>query len=90
MKWEEIEFETVHKIPVRNGIYKTPSFHGRGERIINMKELFAFEFISDQEMRRVELETREKDSFLVEDGDLLFGRRSLVESGSGKKHKTCK
>jgi type I restriction enzyme S subunit len=84
MKWEEIEFETVHKIPVRNGIYKTPSFHGRGERIINMKELFAFEFISDQEMRRVELETREKDSFLVEDGDLLFGRRSLVESGSGK------
>jgi type I restriction enzyme, S subunit len=84
MRWEEIEFETVHKIPVRNGIYKTASFHGRGEKIINMKELFAFEFISNQEMRRVELEAREKDSFLVEDGDLLFGRRSLVESGSGK------
>lgn len=84
MRSNEVQFETLYKIPLKNGIYKTAYFQGRGEKIINMKELFAFEFIGNQEMRRIELNTEEKETYLLKEGDLLFGRRSLIESGSGK------
>ena len=67
-----------------NGIYKKKEFHGRGTKIINMGELFSYDFISNQEMRRVELNEKELQKYLVRDGDLLFARRSLVLEGSGK------
>ena len=70
--------------PVRNGIYKKKEFHGRGQKIINMGELFSYDFISSQEMRRIELNNRELTKSLVKDGDLLFARRSFVLEGSGK------
>ncbi len=34
----------------RNGIYKTEEFHGSGIKVINMKELFAYPRIGNQEM----------------------------------------
>lgn len=49
-----------------------------------MGELFAHDFISNQEMKRVELNEKELEKYLVKDGDLLFARRSLVLEGSGK------
>jgi len=84
MKWSEVQFETLYAAPSRNGIYKTAEFHGSGCRIVNMGELFGLDFISNQEMKRVELNDAELAANSLEDGDLLFGRRSLVEAGAGK------
>lgn len=84
MTWKEVEFESVYSVPSRNGVYKTKEFHGRGSRIVNMGELFGYSFISNQDMKRVELNERELFTTSLEDGDLLFGRRSLVEAGAGK------
>jgi len=82
--WTLKRFEELLAEPVRNGIYKKKEFHGRGQKIINMGELFAHDFISNQEMKRVELNSKELAKSLVQDGDLLFARRSLVLEGSGK------
>lgn len=84
MKWKDIPFERHYAAPSRNGIYKTSEFHGGGCRIVNMGELFGFDFISNQEMKRLEMSDAELTVNSLEDGDLLFGRRSLVEAGAGK------
>ena len=49
-----------------------------------MGELFGHDFISDQEMKRVELTDDEESKSSLKDGDLLFARRSLVFEGLGK------
>ena len=82
--WETWTFADLLAEPVRNGIYKKKEFHGRGQKIINMGELFSYDFISSQEMKRVELNDRELANCLVKDGDLLFARRSFVLEGSGR------
>jgi type I restriction enzyme S subunit len=69
---------------VRNGIYKPKEFHGRGTKIVNMGELFAYPRLRSVPMKRVELSSSELDRFTVAAGDLLFARRSLVAEGAGK------
>ncbi|WP_024547113.1 restriction endonuclease subunit S [Picosynechococcus sp. NKBG15041c] len=81
--WQLKKFDDLI-LEKRNGIYKKKEFHGRGTKIINMGELFGYDFISNQEMKRIELNEKERDKYLVRDGDLLFARRSLVLEGSGK------
>ena len=80
----KVKFGSLFQIPLRNGVYVKSDLHGVGTKIINMGELFSFPFISNQPMSRVQLSESEKATSLLEDGDLLFGRRSLVESGAGK------
>src|SRR5260370_7878527 len=82
--WALANFDGLFREPLRNGVYKPKEFHGRGQKVINMGELFAHDFISDQEMKRVALNDRERAASLVQDGDLLFARRSLVLEGSVK------
>lgn len=52
--------------------------------MVNMRELFAFDRISNQEMERVPLTDRERSECLLEEGDLLFARQSLVREGAGR------
>ena len=82
--WAIKPFESMLSEPIRNGIYKKKEFHGRGARVVNMGELFGFEFISNQEMKRVELNSQESENAVLADGDLLFARRSLILEGAGK------
>ncbi|MHB1301220.1 MAG: restriction endonuclease subunit S [Burkholderiales bacterium] len=82
--WQLLPFGAMLTEPVRNGIYKTKEFHGSGIRVVNMSELFGFDFISEQEMKRVELTSEEVRKSGLSDGDLLFARRSLVLEGAGK------
>jgi len=82
--WDLKKVDCLQSEPKRNGIYKKKEFHGRGQKIINMGELFSYNFISNQEMKRVELNEKEKENYLLQDGDLIFARRSLVLEGSGK------
>ena len=42
IEWREIPFAQLLAEPVRNGIYKRKEFHGRGVKIVNMGELFAY------------------------------------------------
>ena len=52
--------------------------------MVNMGELFGNDFIGLQEMERIDLSEAELDRSELRHGDLLFGRRSLVEAGAGK------
>ncbi|MCP4081082.1 MAG: restriction endonuclease subunit S [Planctomycetaceae bacterium] len=84
MSWEIVPFESLYAEPSRNGIYKAKEFHGSGTKIVNMGEMFGYEFIGNQSMKRLRLTETELAKSSLKDGDLLFGRRSLVESGAGK------
>jgi type I restriction enzyme S subunit len=83
-EWQKAHFESLLVEPVRNGIYKPKEFHGRGVKIVNMGELFAYPRLHSVQMKRVELSSSERDRFGVSKGDLLFARRSLVAEGAGK------
>jgi type I restriction enzyme S subunit len=53
--------------------------------MVNMGELFAYSRIGDDtKMERVPLSDSEAERFLLQPGDLLFARQSLVASGAGK------
>lgn len=82
--WEVRAFGDLLKEDTRNGIYKPKKYHGSGIKMVNMGELFAYERIGPQPMRLVELDENEKRNFLLNSGDLLFARRSLVAEGAGK------
>jgi type I restriction enzyme S subunit len=83
-EWPTIPFETLLAEPVRNGIYKRKEFHGRGAKIVNMGELFAYPRLRAVPMKRVMLFDSEVGRFTLAKGDLLFARRSLVAEGAGK------
>jgi type I restriction enzyme S subunit len=84
LDWQIVPFEQMLNEPVRNGVYKAKEFHGSGAKVVNMGELFGYDFLSEQEMKRVHLTKDEEIKFGLMDGDLLFARRSLVLEGAGK------
>jgi len=84
MSWPAAEFQSLFAAPSRNGIYKSKEHHGAGAKVINMGELFAFDRIGMQNMSRVQMTEQELVKDGVKSGDLLFGRRSLVEEGAGR------
>jgi len=83
-RYSKVKFRELLIEPVRNGIYKQKEFHGRGCKIINMGELFAYPRLYDVPMKRVEINMNEAAKSLIQKGDLIFARRSLVASGAGK------
>jgi type I restriction enzyme S subunit len=84
MSWPEVDFETLFAEPSRNGVYKSKDHHGSGVPIVNMGELFALNRIGNQPMSLIRMSDAEMEKSGLIDGDLLFGRRSLVEEGAGK------
>ena len=77
-------FETTFLIPLRNGLTKPRSVRGSGFYMVNMGELFGNKRIGDLEMDRVELSDSEYEKSLLEVGDILFARQSLVREGAGQ------
>lgn len=84
MSWPVVPFEDLYACPSKNGVTRPSRVRGAGVRMINMGELFAHDRIGNIEMERVHLNDKELDSMLVEPGDLLFARQSLVLAGAGK------
>jgi len=84
MTWVKTEFRSLFAEPSRNGVYKSKEHHGSGVKVINMGELFAHDRIGSQDMARLQLTEQELAQAAVRNGDLLFGRRSLVEEGAGR------
>ena len=81
---DTVRFGELYAIPSGNGLSRPSAVRGEGYRMIGMGELFASDIISDTEMDRVQMSERELKTFLVEEGDLLFARQSLVAEGAGK------
>jgi len=67
-----------------NGIYKSKEYLGHGIKLVNMGELFAYPKLYNPDMQRITLSDKEEKQFLLQKGDLLFARRSLVIEGAGK------
>jgi type I restriction enzyme, S subunit len=84
VQWKEQRFGNLLIGGTRNGIYKQKQWHGRGQKIVNMGELFAHSRLASIEMKRVELTDKEKEKSLLLKGDLIFARRSLTAEGAGK------
>jgi len=84
-KWECIKLKDLSKLGPQNGLYKKQDAYDKdGCRMVHMPQLFANDIIEDQDMPKVLLNESEKIKYLIEEGDLLFGRRSLAIEGSGK------
>ena len=68
----------------RNGLTRPKAVRGSGVKMVNMGELFAHPRLFNFPMDRVPLSQSEAERLLLEDGDLLFARQSLVLKGAGK------
>jgi len=77
-------FASFYAESSRNGLTKPKAIRGQGTKMINMGEIFAHGRINSIEMDRVPLTDKEKINCLLQNGDLLFARQSLVLSGAGK------
>ena len=84
MSWAQREFEELYAIPSKNGLTRPARVRGVGYRMINMGELFAYDRIGNIEMERVPMSERDLSTMLVDSGDLLFARQSLILAGAGK------
>lgn len=79
-----IRFGELYAIPSSNGLSRPSAVRGVGYKMVNMGELFANGIINDIPMERVQMSKKELSKFLLEKGDLLFARQSLVAEGAGK------
>jgi len=83
-EWDTAEFGSLYAVPSKNGIMAPSRVRGAGALLVNMKEIFAYDVISNQAMERAPVPPRAPDSWLLHDGDLLFARQSLTLAGAGK------
>ena len=77
-------FKSLFALPTRNGLTRPKAVRGSGVKMVNMGELFAFPRLRHSPMDRAPLSDDEAERFLLEPGDLLFARQSLVLEGAGK------
>ncbi len=82
-EWKKYKFGDLYSEPSRNGLTKPSAIRGRGYKMVNMKEIFAYDRMVNIPMERVPL-TDKEERFILKSGDLLFARQSLVVSGAGK------
>jgi type I restriction enzyme S subunit len=83
-KWNTCKFREIFLVPLKNGVSKPSKVRGDGVKMVNMKEIFAYDRIGDIEMERVPMTPKELDNYTLKNGDLLFARQSLIASGAGK------
>ena len=83
-EWPSIRFGELYKQPSRNGLMKPKRVRGDGFKFINMGEIFAYDRMLNIPCDRAPLTDKEEENSLVEAGDLLFARQSLVLAGAGK------
>ena len=82
--FSEIQFSELYLVPSKNGLSRISEKNGDGVKMVNMGELFWYPRMRNPDMRRVKTTDKENIAFGLENGDLLFARRSLVAEGAGK------
>ncbi len=83
MSFDSIRFGELFSEPQRNGLTRPKKVRGKGLPMVNMGELFAHPRIQNIVMDLVPVDDKEHH-YLLEVGDLLFARQSLVLSGAGQ------
>lgn len=83
-EWKEVKFQELYAEPSRNGLTKPKKVRGQGIKFVNMGELFSYDRIGEQSMNLAPVTIKERENFLLKEGDLLFARQSLVREGAGK------
>jgi type I restriction enzyme S subunit len=81
--WEVKEIKDCYSVPSRNGLYKKVSSYGFGHRMIHMPQMFKSAIVEPNEAVRVDVTPEELQRYALEEGDLLFARRSLTLEGAG-------
>lgn len=84
MEDDERPFGEMFAEGTRNGLTRPKAVRGSGVKMVNMGELFAFPRLQNAPMDRVPLSRAEAERSLLQPGDLLFARQSLVLEGAGK------
>lgn len=83
-EWGVAAFGDLYAVPSKSGIMAPSRVRGAGVRLVNMKEIFAYDRISAQAMERAPIPSRKPEDWLLKPGDLLFARQSLTRAGAGK------
>jgi type I restriction enzyme S subunit len=81
---ETVTLGSLYAEPSRNGLNRPKAVRGAGIKMVNMGELFANRMLKNTEMDLVPFDFEKENRFLLEPGDLLFARQSLVLEGAGK------
>jgi type I restriction enzyme S subunit len=82
-EWDVRKLKECYEIPSRNGLYKKASFYGFGHRMIHMPQMFKGISIDVEDAVRVDVDPQELQRYALEEGDILFARRSLNLEGAG-------
>jgi len=83
--WKVCALRHVTLGGTRNGLYKSREYYQpEGTPMIQMGEAFASPVVDRCANDRLNLTPAERSMWALEEGDLLFARRSLVFGGSGK------
>lgn len=83
-EWECLKISKLTKIGPQNGLYKLQTEYGGEYEMVHMKDIFSQDIIIENEMKKVCLSENEIMKYSLNEGDLLFARRSIVLEGSGK------
>lgn len=68
----------------KNGANYPKGSYGKGDKIVNVKDLFRGRFVNENLLDELKPNTlKDKSIYQTEDGDILFTRSSLVRSGAG-------
>ncbi len=80
----ESKFKLSELGTFKNGANYPKGSYGKGDKIVNVKDLFKGRIVNEEELDELKPNTlKNKKMYLVEDGDILFARSSLVRSGAG-------
>jgi type I restriction enzyme S subunit len=82
-EWDVRQLEECYAIPSRNGLYKKVSCYGFGRRMIHMPQMFKGVFVDVEDAVRVDVDPQELQRYALQEGDILFARRSLNLEGAG-------
>lgn len=82
--WDRGILSDFYAEPSRNGLYKPAQFHGSGPKMAQMGSIFSGIEVDLKATGRVAVSKLEYERFSLKEGDILFGRRSLVLEGAGK------
>ncbi|WP_263819159.1 restriction endonuclease subunit S [Salinibacter sp.] len=81
--WKVVRFSDIISTS-RNGIYKSKEYYGSGYPIVKMGQMFGGIRLRGKGMDRLRLSGKEIEKYGLQEGDLLFARRSLNVEGAGK------
>lgn len=83
-EWNWSPLKNYYACTSRNGLYKPQQNYGSGSPMIHMPQMFRGLEVEDSDAVRVSVTPKELKRFGLEEGDILFARRSLTLEGAGQ------